>query len=105
MKVVVIGATGNVGTSVVEALAADPAVTEIVGVARRTPSSWQPAKTRFEAADVRSPGLAQHLQGADAVVLLAWAFQPTHQPLTTWDINALGSINVLEAAAAGAGGA
>ena len=56
MKVVVIGATGNVGTSVVEALAADTAVTEIVGVARRTPSSWQPAKTRFEAADVRSAG-------------------------------------------------
>ena len=55
MKVVVVGATGNVGTSVVEALAADPAVTEIVGVARRTPSSWQPANTRFEAADVRSP--------------------------------------------------
>ena len=99
MKVVVIGATGNVGTSVVEALAADPAVTEIVGVARRTPSSWQPAKTRFEAADARSPEIAQHLQGADAVVLLAWVFQPTHQPLTTWDINVLGTLNVLQAAA------
>jgi len=30
---------------------------------------------------------------------LSWAFQPTHQPLTTWDVNVLGSINVLEAAA------
>jgi UDP-glucose 4-epimerase len=99
MKVVVVGATGNVGTSVVEALAADPAVTEIVGVSRRTPSLWQPAKTRFEAAEVRSPEIAQHLQGADAVVLLAWAFQPTHRPLETWDINVLGSINALEAAA------
>ena len=73
-------------------------------MARRTPSSWQPAKTRFEAADVRSPQVAQHLQGADAVVLLTWAFQPTHQPLTTWDINVLGSMNVLQAAAdAGSG--
>ena len=99
MKVVVVGATGNVGTSVVQALAADPAVSEIVGVARRTPSSWQPAKTRFEAADVRSPQVAQHLQGADALVLLAWTFQPTHQPLTTWDVNVLGSMNVLQAAA------
>ena len=99
MKVVVVGATGNVGTSVVEALAADPAVTEIVGVARRIPSSWQPANTRFEAADVRSPEVAQHLQGADSVVLLTWAFQPTHQPLTTWDINVLGGMNVLQAAA------
>ena len=69
------------------------AVTEIVGVARRTPSSWQPANTRFEAADVRSSQVAQHLRGADAVVLLTWAFQPTHQPLTTWDINVLGSMN------------
>ena len=99
MKVVVVGATGNVGTSVVEALAADPAVTEIVGVARRAPSSWNPVKTRFEAADARSPEVAQHLHGADAVVLLVWAFQPTHQPLTTWDMNVLGSINVLQAAA------
>ncbi|HET9561260.1 MAG TPA: NAD-dependent epimerase/dehydratase family protein, partial [Propionibacteriaceae bacterium] len=64
MKVVVVGATGNVGTSVVEALAADTAVTEIVGLARRAPSSWQPANTRFEAADVRSPQVAQHLRGA-----------------------------------------
>jgi UDP-glucose 4-epimerase len=99
MKVVIVGATGCVGTSVIEALAADPAVTEIVGVARRTPTSWQPAKTRFEAADVRSSEVTQHLRGADAVVLMAWAFQPTHQPLTTWDINVLGSINVLQAAA------
>jgi UDP-glucose 4-epimerase len=99
MRVVVVGATGNVGTSVVEALAADPAVTEIVGIARRTPTSWQPARTRFEAADVRKPEIVQHLQGADAVVLLSWAFQPTHQPLTTWDVNVLGSINVLEATA------
>jgi UDP-glucose 4-epimerase len=99
MKVVVFGATGNVGTSVVEALAADPAVTEILGLARRTPSSWQPAKTKFAAADVQSPEVKEHLAGANAVVALAWAFQPTHRPLTTWDSNVLGNINVLQAAA------
>jgi nucleoside-diphosphate-sugar epimerase len=33
------------------------------------------------------------------VVALAWAFQPTHRPLTTWDSNVLGNINVLQAAA------
>ena len=38
MRIVVTGATGNVGTSVVEALAADPRVTEIVGLARRRPA-------------------------------------------------------------------
>ena len=35
MRVVVVGATGNVGTSVVSALAADEAVESIVGLARR----------------------------------------------------------------------
>ena len=37
MKVVVTGATGNVGTSVVAALAAAGDVDEIVAVARRAP--------------------------------------------------------------------
>src|SRR3712207_4321045 len=37
MRVVVIGATGNVGLTLVDALAADPAVDSIVGVARRVP--------------------------------------------------------------------
>jgi UDP-glucose 4-epimerase len=35
MRVVVIGATGNVGTALLRALAHEEAVTEIVGVARR----------------------------------------------------------------------
>jgi UDP-glucose 4-epimerase len=35
IRVVITGATGNVGTSVVDALVADPRVTEIVGLARR----------------------------------------------------------------------
>lgn len=99
MKVVVFGATGNVGTSVVDALATDPAVTEIVGVARRVPASWRPAKTRFDSEDVRSPNVARLLRGADALILLTWAFQPTHHPLTTWDVNVVGSMNVLQAAA------
>jgi uncharacterized protein YbjT (DUF2867 family) len=37
MRVVVTGASGNVGTSVLEALAGDAAVSEIVGIARRLP--------------------------------------------------------------------
>src|SRR5690606_13832982 len=38
VRVVVTGATGNVGTSVLDALAMDPNVREIVGVARRLPA-------------------------------------------------------------------
>lgn len=37
MRVIVTGATGNVGTAVIRALAADSAVSEIVAVARRAP--------------------------------------------------------------------
>lgn len=99
MKVVVVGATGNVGTAVVRALAADDAVSQIVGVARRLPQ-WSPDKTTFVTADVATDDLAPHLAGADAVVHLAWLFQPTHAPMVTWQANAVGSARVFEAAAA-----
>ncbi len=46
MRVVVVGATGNVGTSVVEVLAADDQVDAILGIARRRPQ-WQPPKTTW----------------------------------------------------------
>lgn len=99
MRVVVVGATGNLGTSVVQALAADPAVEEVVGVARRRPS-WSPPKVSFEEADVRSADLTDLFRRATAVVQLTWVFQPTHDPVTTWNINVLGSIRAFEAAAA-----
>ena len=37
MRVVVVGASGNVGTSLLERLAGDPAVESVLGVARRRP--------------------------------------------------------------------
>jgi UDP-glucose 4-epimerase len=98
MKVVITGATGNVGTSLVEALGEEPGVDEIVGLARRLPD-WNPPKATFVEADVRSPDLDGHLRDAAAVIHLAWAFQPTHGPVKTWDVNVLGSIQVFEAAA------
>jgi nucleoside-diphosphate-sugar epimerase len=59
MRVVVIGATGNVGTSTVRALAADPAVDSIVGIARRLrlrPGAKGPDRRRV-VADDRHPHL------------------------------------------------
>jgi nucleoside-diphosphate-sugar epimerase len=101
MRVVVTGATGNVGTSLLDALAAEEQVDQVVGVARRIPS-WHPPKTTLVAADIRHDDLGPHLRGADALVHLAWAFQPTHQPLSTWATNVLGGIRTFESAA-GAG--
>ena len=51
MRIVVTGATGNVGTSVLQALGGDERVTEIVGIARRVPE-WTPPKVTWAAADV-----------------------------------------------------
>jgi nucleoside-diphosphate-sugar epimerase len=99
MRIVVTGATGNIGTSVIEQLAHDEAVDSIVGVARRLPE-WQPPKTRWVAADLAHDDLASLLQGADVVVHLAWIFQPTRDPLRTWRTNVLGSLRVFDAAAA-----
>ncbi|MDS0132203.1 MULTISPECIES: NAD-dependent epimerase/dehydratase family protein [unclassified Amycolatopsis] len=93
MRIVVTGATGNIGTGVVRALDADPQVETIVGLARR------PAEG-VVTADVERDDLVPHLRGADAVVHLAWLFQPTRRPERTWRANVLGSMRVFEAAAA-----
>lgn len=98
MRIVVTGATGNVGTSLVEALAADAAVDHIVGLARRLPA-WQAPKTEWVAADVNEDDLTPVFRGADAIVHLAWLFQPTHDPVTTWQANVGGSSRVFRAAA------
>ncbi|MFQ6146690.1 SDR family oxidoreductase [Streptomyces seoulensis] len=100
-RIVVTGATGNVGTSVVRLLSEDPEVASVRGLARRIPD-WSPPKTEWAAVDVASEqaGLTAEFEGADAVIHLAWAFQPTHDPATTWRTNVLGSIRVFEAVAA-----
>src|SRR3954469_4572898 len=98
MRVVVVGATGNVGTSVVEVLAGDEHVKTIVGIARRRPQ-WQPPKTTWVQADMSRDDLDPHFRDADAVVHLGWLFQPTHDELVTWRNNVLGSMRVFAAAA------
>jgi nucleoside-diphosphate-sugar epimerase len=96
--VVVVGATGNVGTSLLELLAADAHVQEIVGVARRRPQ-WQPPKTTWVRADISRDDLESHFRDADVIVHLAWIFQPTHDELATWRNNVYGSIRVFDAVA------
>jgi UDP-glucose 4-epimerase len=98
LRVVVTGATGNVGTSVLEALAAEPRVREIVGIARRTPELEMP-KVQWVAADVVDDDLVPMFEGADVVVHLAWAIQPSRDEAMTERINVEGSRRVFEATA------
>lgn len=103
MRVVVVGATGNVGSALIRSLALDPAVGSVLGLARRIPR-WEVAKTSWAAADLRAPQaeaeLTEHFRDADAVVHLAWIIQPTRDPVTTWRTNVLGTERVLRATAA-----
>ncbi|MGW5473845.1 SDR family oxidoreductase [Streptomyces chartreusis] len=100
-RIVVTGPTGNVGTSVVRLLSEDPEVGSVLGLARRIPD-WSPPKTDWAAVDLAAErgDLAELFAGATAVIHLAWAFQPTHDPATTWRTNVLGGLHVFEAAAA-----
>jgi UDP-glucose 4-epimerase len=98
MRVVITGATGNVGTSVLEALQDAADITEVVGVARRPPQRSYP-HTTFVQADVARDDLAPIMRGADAVVHLAWLIQPGRDESVTHPVNVLGSRRVFDAAA------
>lgn len=83
MRIAVTGASGNVGTALLTALTA--AGHSVVAIARRppsTPPAPEPERlVEWHAIDLtRSPGeaLVSAFRGADAVVHLAWGFQPTH---------------------------
>jgi UDP-glucose 4-epimerase len=98
MRVVVVGASGNAGTSVLAALAADPDVRSVVGIARRRPR-LEVRKTEWVVAEVSRDELVPHFEGADAVVHLAWAIQPSRDQDALRRTNVDGSARVFDATA------
>src|SRR4051812_38153979 len=108
LRVAVTGATGNVGTALLRRLTApDAGVAEVRGLARRQPPSVAPYDgVRWFSADLGDPAaeavLPQFLDGAGAVVHLAWALLPDRQPDVLHRTNVEGTRRVL--AAAGAAG-
>ena len=99
MRVVVTGATGNLGTSLLSALADEPAVRSIVGVARRVPEISLP-KVVWRSADVVDDDLAGLFHGSDAVVHLVWIVQPNHDEAALQRVNVGGAERVLDAVGA-----
>lgn len=98
MRIVVTGATGNVGSQVVPQLLSSPEVTSVVGLARRLPASPDP-EVEWHAVDVAEGDLVPLLRGADVVVHLAWLLQPAHEPDEMRRVNVEGTRRVLEAVA------
>jgi UDP-glucose 4-epimerase len=96
VRVVVTGASGNVGTSLLAALSADPDVESVLGLARRLPA-LELSKVEWAAADVARDELLPHFRGADAVVHLAWAIQPSRDRDLLWRTNVYGSGRVFQA--------
>jgi UDP-glucose 4-epimerase len=98
MRVVVVGATGNVGTSTLKSLGEDERVDSVLGLARRRPELEMP-KVEWAEADIRSADLVSLFRGADAVVHLAWLIQPSRDEQETESVNVVGSERVLGAVA------
>jgi len=98
VRVVVTGASGNVGTSLVRALAADGDIEEIVGLARRLPLR-NFHETEWQAANIEHDDLVPLFRGADCVVHLAWRIQPSHDLPALRRTNVDGSERVFRAVA------
>jgi UDP-glucose 4-epimerase len=98
MRVVVTGASGNVGTSLLRSLAAEPAVDSVLGLSRRVPGLSVP-KAEWRPADITRTPLRPLFHGADAVVHLAWLIQPARDQQLCRAVNVDGSARVFRAAA------
>jgi nucleoside-diphosphate-sugar epimerase len=99
---VVTGATGNIGSSLVPRLVAAGA--DVVGVARHAPppdgSAPDADRVTWRSADVGVDDLGSAMAGARAVVHLAWAIQPSHDPRGLFRTNVVGTERVLRSALA-----
>jgi nucleoside-diphosphate-sugar epimerase/putative sterol carrier protein len=96
MKVAVTGGSGQLGTLVLRNLGADRSVSEIVSIDLKPPRVAI-KKLRAVSADVRDPKIADHFQGCDALIHMAFVVTGPSGPEFN-AINVGGSRNVFDAA-------
>lgn len=104
LRIAITGASGNVGTALLIRLGGK-GEHELVGVSRRQPPDVPPYSwARWHTLDVGDDGaeeqLADAFTGADAVVHLAWAIQPSHDRAYQRRANQEGTLAVARAARA-----
>lgn len=98
MRIAITGATGNLGTSLLDVLSHDERVEEIVAIARRACPLVR-ERARFVRADVGADVLDEAFRDVDAVVHLAWQVQPARDLGRLERTNVEGSKRVFSAAA------
>jgi nucleoside-diphosphate-sugar epimerase len=105
MRIVIVGASGNVGTAVLRRLRTEPDLDELAGVARRPPAGDAGApydRMAWLACDIGQEGatatLASCFRGAAAVIHLAWQIQPSHDRALLRRTNVTGTEQVVRAA-------
>jgi UDP-glucose 4-epimerase len=96
MRVVVVGATGNIGTSVLRSLEGEERVESVLGLARRRPE-LRISKVEWAEADIIRDDLVSHFRGADAVVLISWLIQPSRALNKLWMVNVEGTMRAARA--------
>lgn len=101
MRIVITGATGNIGSALVRRLTSE-GPHDVVGIARRLPDAWPGGGDVVGvAADLTTdecvPRLREVFAGVDAVVHLAWGFQPSHDLEYLEALGVGGTRRVLEA--------
>jgi UDP-glucose 4-epimerase len=102
-RIIVTGASGNVGTALLRRLTEAETDYEITGIARREPPpkdayrhvEWHQLDLADDDAEAKLSGI---FRGADCVVHLAWGFQPTRNLRYLYDVGIRGTSAVLRAA-------
>jgi nucleoside-diphosphate-sugar epimerase len=105
-RLVVTGLSGNVGTAFLRLVARSRPEWVVTGIVRRRPDVSAPpydaaAWVELDLGAPEAPAtLTRTFSGADAVVHLAWALQPSHRPERMTRTNVVGSRHVIDAARA-----